>query len=327
MPSASRSIVSAVTPSLLSMNFWNALGRCLRQLVDESEIPGHREPRHRATERPEQLVGVGRSVGRRDDGDHHLFLRRRALGVHRVRRALDDTRLGARGELDLERRDVLATAADRVLDPVLEDEEAVLVDQGRVAGVEPEVAGGVDRRLREVPVALEEGEGLLRAPESLAHLAGRERVVVLVHDRHLDLPAREPHRPELARKAWAEARAEADLGRAVDLVQDDAEALLPRRDQLAGGARAERTREAVVAVAGRGWVLPEEEDHGPEVAHPGGATRRGCRPRSCSPRTRRAARRGSRPRARRSCRRSAPSGGTAGTSNSRRRRPRRSSPS
>ena len=44
-------------------------------------------------------------------------------------------------------------------------------------------------------------------------------------------------------------------------------------DQLAGGARAERTCEAVVAVAGRRWVLPEEEDHGPEVAHPGGATR------------------------------------------------------
>src|SRR4029079_9020345 len=45
--------------------------------------------------------------------------------------------------LDLERRDVLAAAADRVLAPADEEDVAVLVDPGGVTRVKPEVAKGL----------------------------------------------------------------------------------------------------------------------------------------------------------------------------------------
>ena len=226
-------------------------------------MPGHLE-----AERAEERLRLRGAVGRGDDRDHHLLFRREAVGRYRVGGRLDDAGLGPDCHLHLERRDVLAAPADRVLEPVLEDEVALLVEQARIAGVEPEVPRDVERRLCQVPVALEDRKRLPRPPHGLADLARRQWVVVLVDDRHLDLAAREAHRAELAREAGPEPGAEPDLGRAVYLPQRHPEPLLPRGHELRRGTRAERAGEPVLAVARRRRVLPEEENDGAEVAHP-----------------------------------------------------------
>ena len=80
--------------------------------------------------------------------------------------------------LDLVRRDVLAAAADRVLDPVDEAEGAVGVAHHPVAGVEPQVAPGLDGLLGHAEVAAGEGERLVGAQQQFAGLARRQLDIV-----------------------------------------------------------------------------------------------------------------------------------------------------
>ena len=88
-------------------------------------------------------------VGRRDDG------------------ALEDARVRAERDLDLDRRDVLAGADDDVLRPVLDQDVAGLVDRRHVAGVQPAVA---DRRVGRLGVAVVAVHHGVAADDDLADL-------------------------------------------------------------------------------------------------------------------------------------------------------------
>jgi hypothetical protein len=71
------------------------------------------------------------------------------------------------GVLDLDRGDVLAAPDDDVLGAVLDQDVALLVDDGHVAGVEPAVADRRGRGLRVLVVAVHDG---VRADDDLADL-------------------------------------------------------------------------------------------------------------------------------------------------------------
>src|SRR6202012_1219143 len=77
------------------------------------------------------------------------------------------------GVLDLDAVHVLTTAVDHVLDPVDQVDQALVVDPGHVAGVQPAAGEGGGRRLRLVPVA---GHHVRAADHELAGAVGTDRV-------------------------------------------------------------------------------------------------------------------------------------------------------
>ena len=85
------------------------------------------------------------------------------LAEHVVRdadhRGVDDRRVLEQRGLDLDAVHVLAAADDHVLGPVDDEDEALVVDAGDVAGVQPAVGEGRGRRLGLVPVALARRSG------------------------------------------------------------------------------------------------------------------------------------------------------------------------
>src|SRR6185436_11593580 len=94
---------------------------------------------------------------------------------HGIRRGdhrdlLDSGMAGERG-LDLERGDVLAGAADDVLQPVDEVQGAVFAAARRVAGVEPAVAPGVGGGLLVLQIAGEEAAAGIVALLANEHFA------------------------------------------------------------------------------------------------------------------------------------------------------------
>ncbi len=84
--------------------------------------------------------------------------------------------------LDLRRIDVLAPGDDHVLDPVLDEDIAVRVYIGGVAGVHPAVLQRLARRVGQVPVAEHIGR---RFDCQLANLAGGPLGPVLADDLEL----------------------------------------------------------------------------------------------------------------------------------------------
>ena len=193
--------------------------------------------------------------------DAHLHLVLGVLGRHRERRRLDDVGMLVDERLDLERRDVLAAAADGVLDAVDEVVVAVGVDREPVTGVEPAVAPRGGAGLGHAVVPAVDHPRLARTHDELADLVGTERLVVLVDD--LRLVAR-PTRPQLAAAlvvgelvaVGRERRA--DLGHAVARADLDAEAALELVDLRAragpssrGGAGSRRRRAARAPSSGR----------------------------------------------------------------------------
>ena len=122
-----------------------------------------------ADERPQLLFGRRRARGQVDDGAD-------LLAEHVVgdadRRRVGHGRVLEQGGFDLDAVDVLAAADDHVLGPVDDVDEALVVDAGDVARVQPAVGDRRRRRLRLVPVALDDVGTL---DPQLADLARRQQ--------------------------------------------------------------------------------------------------------------------------------------------------------
>ena len=115
---------------------------------------------------------ASRAVLEDDDGGDRLL----PLGVVAADdRRVGDLRVAEEHLLDLGRDDVLAAADDHVVDPVLDVEEALLVDPPEVAGVEPAVgvgaAGRDGRALDEDLAVLDPQVGGQQRPPGRAELA------------------------------------------------------------------------------------------------------------------------------------------------------------
>ena len=156
--------------------------------------------------------------------------------------------------LDLARVDVVAAADDHVFLAVDDEEVAVLVHRGHVAGVEPAALHDLLGGVRAAQVALHD---VVAADHDLADLALRDLVVVVVDDLHLDALDRRPDRARLAVAVGVvEGRHRRRLGQPVALEDDAVERLLERLHHLdrhrraAGDAHAQALGVRVL-VAGR----------------------------------------------------------------------------
>ena len=166
--------------------------------------------------------------------DHHLVVA--LLGRNRVGGALDDVGMGADRVLDLERADVLAAPADRVLQPVGEDEVPLVVHRSRRrpcgtrgCGTRGASSSGA------VPVALRRSRAARGAerrsrPERRAAPGGRARRARAARGGRPARPS-SPASPSSGRRAGGEP----ELGRPVHLDEREAEALVPRAAQLGRG--------------------------------------------------------------------------------------------
>ncbi len=116
--------------------------------------------------------------GRGDHGQGHLLAE--ALVGDAEHGGLVHAGVLVDGGLDLGAVDVLAGAQDHVLGPVLDVDEALVVEAAEVAGAQPAVdVDDLGGGLGLVPVAADQ----VRAPEpDLADLAGGDRVAVVVDD-------------------------------------------------------------------------------------------------------------------------------------------------
>ena len=99
----------------------------------------------------QRLLVERRSRPSHDRRRHHLA---EALVGQPEHGCLGHPVVGVDGRLDLRAIDVLAAAQHHVLGPVDDEDEAVVVDAGDVAGVEPAVLDRLRRRLGSVEVAL-----------------------------------------------------------------------------------------------------------------------------------------------------------------------------
>ncbi len=181
-----------------------------------------------------------------DDRHRHLA---EPLVRGRHHGALQDRRVGRERVLDVDRRDVLAAPDDDVLRAVLDQDVALLVEGGHVAGVEPAVA---DRRRRRVRIAVVAHHDRVAADDDLADLlaVGPHVVAVGVDDPHRDARDRPAgHRPPLDRPRRRLRLAEDvaregdrhDRGRLGEAVADHglhAEAVLERAHQRGRRGRA-----------------------------------------------------------------------------------------
>src|SRR5581483_6487482 len=105
---------------------------------------------------------------RMGDADHRRFGDGRVLEEH---------------ALDLDAVDVLAAADEHVLGPVDDVDEALVVEAGDVAAVQPAVSERLGRGLGLVPVALDD---VRSADPELADLTGGQCIAVAVDDLDLD---------------------------------------------------------------------------------------------------------------------------------------------
>src|SRR5438034_4391557 len=147
-------------------------GGGLRQLLDELHEPRHLERRHAATRPLDDVLGLEIGLARHD----HRFHRLAAIAIGRA----DDAGLlnaGVRVEhrLDLRRPYLVARRIDHALQPVGDEEVALVVVIAEVAGAEEILAVVLDerfaRRLLLAPVAFEQ---LRPVDDDLAHLANAE---------------------------------------------------------------------------------------------------------------------------------------------------------
>src|SRR5207302_5868003 len=101
---------------------------------------------------------------------------------------------------DLGAGDVLAARHDHVLEPIDDEEVAVVVSDADVARVEPAAGERGGGRVRIAPVALED---LWPAHDDLAALSRRYRPPLLVPDVELEVEARTADAAELGHDAVA----------------------------------------------------------------------------------------------------------------------------
>ena len=161
-----------------------------RQRGRDLDEPRDHVVRHPRNQELDQLSLRDRFAVPEDDHDLHLLIAGRPLGVrrgHRHRGDLGYRRVGENLCLDLERRDVLPTAADRVFGRSTEIELAVLVAAIAVTGVEPPVSPRLGGGLRHVLVAGVDHPRQRMADDKLARGPGRDRQIMLVDEQHLEL--------------------------------------------------------------------------------------------------------------------------------------------
>src|SRR5262249_23621186 len=148
--------------------------RVARDHVDEGDRLGLLEARELAVAPLEHLALGQRVVLLHHDRERRLAPFRAGLSDHRD---LADLRAAEDHVFDLGRVHVLAAGDHHVLHPVLDVDEALLVDGGDVARVEPAVLDRLGRRLGALPVLLHD---VLAADDHLALLAGRDALAVVV---------------------------------------------------------------------------------------------------------------------------------------------------
>ena len=138
----------------------------------------------------------------------------------------------------LERRDVLAAAANAVLEAIDEEKVAVVVATKRVAGVEPAVAPRRGRRLRVAVIAGRQFPGPRGAQDQFTHLPVGHFDVVCVHHPRLDAGARPAAGAERGR-----------IGRGTD------------RHGRFGHVERRAHQQAVALGHGAGILVPRHGDH------------------------------------------------------------------
>ena len=190
---------------------------------------------------------------------HHLILGKFAR--HRDRGGFAHVGMRAHLDLDLERRDVLAAAANRVLHAVDEIEIAVLVAAEGVAGVEPAIRPGLGGGLRVAVVAAVHRPGAIGADQHLADRADRHLAIVAIDQPHLDM------RPHLSTGAALDRIGlrhdrRGNLGHVEDRVDVDPEAFGEGR-RVVGERHHEGGAHAVVTVFRAGRALHQEGRHHP----------------------------------------------------------------
>ena len=235
-------------------------GRSLRQLRQHAHVARDHEVGEPVAQELDQGRRVDRAPRRRCDDREDLVLAE--LARHR-----DDGRLADVGEgddlgLDLERRNVLAAAPDRVLDAVDEEVIAVGVDPEGIAGVEPAIAPGPRRRFQVLVVAVVHRPGPVGTHQHLADLADGDLAVVRVDQPHVDarahLAAGAAHRRIRLRDDGR-----GDLGHVEDRVDVRAEAPVEFERALAE-RHDEALADTVVAVVRAGRCLEQERRHDAE---------------------------------------------------------------
>src|SRR5436190_15148309 len=147
-------------------------GGGLRQLVDELHEPRHLERRHAAARPFNDLFGLEAGLARHDHRLHRLA----AVAVGRADDAgLLNARVRIEHGLDFRRPYLVARRIDHALQPVGDEEVALVVVIPEVAGAEEALAVVLDerfaRRLLLAPVAFEH---LRPVDDDLAHLANAE---------------------------------------------------------------------------------------------------------------------------------------------------------
>ncbi len=172
--------------------------------------------------------GLALRPGRKCDERHRL------LAEHRVRladdRGFQHRRVTVERVLDLLGVDVLAAPDDEVLDPVHQRQIPVLVEPADVTGVQPAAAQYLGRLARpaEVPA-----HHVRPAHDHLTGLAGRQQLVLAVHDPDVNAGQWQPHGPGLAHAMQrVERAADRAFRQAIAFHDGHAVALLELADQL-----------------------------------------------------------------------------------------------
>src|SRR5438034_85926 len=192
-----------------------------------SPLPSFRSSTSRAKERSAMTHSLrlrprwraDRVAGYRNDRGHDFVLCK--LRACRIDGHHLDVGVTEEDLFDLMRRDILAAAADRILEAVHKAEVAVLVTDDPVAGVEPEVSPGLDSLLGHSEITGRKCERLVGAEHELAGLAGGDFDVVGIDDARLETVDDTPHRPRLLRRRRC-ADHEVGFGRPVTFEQRNA---------------------------------------------------------------------------------------------------------
>ena len=131
-------------------------GRRLFQCVDGFEKARHRVARQTLRRPCDQCAKVYAST-RRDEVRLDFILAARTVDLDADHGAFCHLRMGKQHLLDLKGGDVFAAATDAVAQPVDKMQLAAVIEKTGVAGVKPQIAPGVDGRLRHLEITLHEG--------------------------------------------------------------------------------------------------------------------------------------------------------------------------
>ena len=210
-------------------------------------------------------VDRGAGVYRRDHGHHFVF---GIFGWHADHCRFAHQGMGHDLAFHLERGNVFAAAADRVLDPVDEVEIAVLVAAKGIAGVKPAVAPGARGGFGVLVVPAVHRPRPIAADHHFTDRAHRHFAVVAIDQPHLHPGAHFAACARLDRIGLGHDR-RGNLGHVEDGVDIDAEPFA-KRPRIAGQRHHESQPHAVIAVLGPGRALHQERRHHPEQENRGG---------------------------------------------------------